>query len=42
MTKAKSKIEEVDIKSKSELRELEQFYTTNKVDTMFDTIEKKR
>lgn len=42
MTKAKSKIEEVDIKSKNELRELEQFYTTNKVDTMFDTIEKKK
>ena len=40
--KAKEKNQDIIVKNKNELRELEQFYTTNKVDTMFDTIEAKK
>lgn len=42
MTKTKEKNQEIVNKNKNELRELEQFYTTNKVDTMFKSIEKKK
>ena len=42
MTRVKEKNQEIVNKNKNELRELEQFYTTNKVDTMLDTIEKKK
>lgn len=42
MTRVKEKNQEIVNKNKNELRELEQFYTTNKVDTMFETIEKKK
>ena len=38
----KEKDEEIINKNKNSLRELEQFYTTNKVDTMLDTIETKK
>jgi hypothetical protein len=40
--KTKEKNKDIIVKNKNELRELEQFYTTNKVDTMFDTIEAKK
>lgn len=40
--KTKEKNQDIIIKNKNELRELEQFYTTNKVDTMLDTIEAKK
>ena len=40
--KTKEKNEDIVISNKNELRKLEQFYTTNKVDTMFDTIEEKK
>lgn len=40
--KTKEKNQDIIVKNKNELRELEQFYTTNKVDTMFDTIEAKK
>ena len=42
MTKIKEKNQEIVNKNKNDLRELEQFYTTNKVDTMFKTIENKK
>lgn len=42
MSKIKEKNQEIVNKNKNELRELEQFYTTNKVDAMFDNIEKKK
>ena len=42
MTKTKEKNQEIVNSNKNQLRELEQFYTTNKVDTMFDTIEEKK
>ena len=42
MTRTKEKNEEIVNNNKNQLRELEQFYTTNKVDTMFDTIEKQK
>ena len=42
MTRTKEKNEEIVNKNKNQLRELEQFYTTNKIDTMFDTIEEQK
>lgn len=42
MTRIKEKNQEIVNKNTNELRELEQFYTTNKVDTMFKSIEKKK
>lgn len=42
MSSTKEKNQEIVNKNKNELRELEQFYTTNKVDTMFKSIEKKK
>jgi len=42
MTRTKEKNEEIVNKNRNQLRELEQFYTTNKVDTMFDTIEEQK
>lgn len=42
MTKIKEKNEEIVNNNKNQLRELEQFYTTNKVDTMFDKIEEQK
>lgn len=38
----KEKNKEIQFKNKTELNELEQFYTTNKVDTMMETIEKQK
>lgn len=42
MSKTKEKNQEIVNNNKNNLRELEQFYTTNKVDTMLDTIEKQK
>ena len=42
MVKVKEKNQEIVNNNKNNLRELEQFYTTNKVDTMFKSIEKKK
>ena len=42
MSRLKEKNQEIVNNNRNELRKLEQFYTTNKVDTMFDTIEKKK
>ena len=42
MTRIKEKNEEIVNNNKNKLRELEQFYTTNKVDIMFDKIEEKK
>lgn len=42
MSRTKEKNEEIMTKNRNNLRELEQFYTTNKIDNMFDTIEKKK
>ena len=42
MTRTKEKNEEIVNRNKNKLRELEQFYTTNKIDTMFDTIEEQK
>lgn len=42
MSKTKEKNNDIVNNNKNQLRELEQFYTTNKVDTMLDTIEKKK
>ena len=42
MTRTKEKNQDIVNKNKNQLRELEQFYTTNKVDTMFDTIEEQK
>lgn len=42
MTTIKEKNKEIVNKNKNNLRELEQFYTSNKVDTMLKTIEKKK
>lgn len=39
MTRTKEKNEDIVNNNKNQLRELEQFYTTNKVDTMFNKIE---
>ena len=41
MRVSEKKAEVVNEKT-TELREFEQFYTNNKVDTMFDTINKKK
>lgn len=41
MTTIKEKNKEIVNKNKNNLRELEQFYTSNKVDTMLKTIEEK-
>ena len=42
MTRTKEKNEDIVNNNKNQLRELEQFYTTNKIDTMFDTIEEQK
>lgn len=42
MTTIKEKNKEIVNKNKNNLRELEQFYTSNKVDTMLKTIEEKK
>lgn len=42
MTSQKEKNQEIVNNNKNQIRELEQFYTTNKVDTMFNTIEKQK
>ena len=42
MSKTIEKNQEIVNKNKNNLRDLEQFYTTNKVDTMFQNIEEKK
>ena len=42
MGRTKDKNEDIINNNRNQLRELEQFYTTNKVDTMLDTIEAKK